>query len=951
MEVSFMPKHKSALKTNKKICTRLRPVALALLPLLGANLPAYAQSQASYTGQNDIELEEVIVTGFKRSLQSAIDVKRSSDSFVEAISAEDLGRLPDVSIAEALARLPGITSQRVNGQSSAINIRGLSQSLTFSTLNGREQVTPNGNRSIEFEQFPSELISAAKVYKTPKASLIEGGLAGTVELQTIRALEIDEPRGNINLRVSYNDRAGEIFDADETGYRFSTSYVAKVGERFGYALGYARLEQPDVSTRFVGFDFDGASSDFNNDGVNDSVSFGFEVEEQGGTDTRDGLLGSFQWQLNDRLLLETDAYYSKFESESFGRGVRVIGTQEANRSNTIVSNPQVENNALVGGFFTRNTAAPTVDGGGFGLTPQIINDNQSDEDELVSLGTKLVFNNDTWEIKADLSYSRAESEFANEVSAALPLASVSGGVPGVSNSNPSSPILASNIGVGINLNNTGVPSFNFANDLTDRSQFFLSRFGAFPFENEDELIAGALDFSKTLNWAAVSSVDFGVRISERDAEQVRVSADFGNDAGFFQFATELPPVALTPENSSTECFSGTFANNGAPCFLVIDDPRALAESVVGPIVPDQSQPFTQTESYTLREDVNAAYVQVNLDTQFAGVPVTGNVGVRIVDTEQESESPALPQSAGRDFTEALYSANLLFKLSDQNQIRFGLSRALSRAPLNQLASGFNISFDVNQNRLTGSGQGNPTLLPFIADQVDLSYERYFNNGGAFSIAGFYKSLESFIVNETDENFNFGASNILSFLTPQQRAQFDASGVNLIGQFGGPINGEGGFVRGIEVAYTQTFDALPAPWNGFGVSANYSYTSSEIEFTASNSGQELELPLPGLSTNVFNATLFYENGGFSNRVGVRYRDEFVSPQVGISSQLPFTDEELVVDYQASYEFQKGSLDGVTLLFQANNVTDEEVATFFGSKSQTGTVQFFGRQFFLGASYNF
>lgn len=475
--------------------------------------------------------------------------------------------------------------------------------MTFSTLNGREQVTPNGNRSIEFEQFPSELISGAKVYKSPKASLIEGGLAGTVELQTVRALDLEEPKGNINLRVSYNDRANEIFDANEAGFRFSTSYVGKVGPSFGYAVGYARLEQPDVSTRFVGFDFEGASTDFNSDGINDAVSFGFEVEEQGGTDTRDGVIGSFQWQLNDQLLWETDAYFSGFESEGFGRGIRVIGTEEANRTNTIVTGPEVVNNALVGGFFTRNVGAPTVDGGGFGLTPQIINDNQSDEDELVSLGTKLVFTNEAWEISADFSYSRAESEFANEVSAILPLSSLDGGVAGVSNSNPNTPVLATDIGIGISLNGTGIPTFNFANDFTNRSDFFLSRFGAFPFENEDELLAGALDFSRALNWGPISSIDFGVRVSDRDAEQNRVSADFGNDAGFFQFAAALPPVALTTDNSSVECFSGTFASNGAPCFLVVDDPRALAETAVGTIVPDQSQFFTLTESYTLSEDV------------------------------------------------------------------------------------------------------------------------------------------------------------------------------------------------------------------------------------------------------------------------------------------------------------------------------------------------------------
>ncbi|MEO0834239.1 MAG: hypothetical protein AAFY13_13200, partial [Pseudomonadota bacterium] len=185
----------------------------------------------------------------------------------------------------------------------------------------------------------------------------------------------------------------------------------------------------------------------------------------------------------------------------------------------------------------------------------------------------------------------------------------------------------------------------------------------------------------------------------------------------------------------------------------------------------------------------------------------------------------------------------------------------------------------------------------------------------------------------------------------QLEQFIAAGSPTIGQFSAPTNGEGGFVRGFEVAYSQKFDFLPGFLADFGISANYSYTDSKIDFEASNSGQALSLPLPGLSDHVANATLFYERGGFANRVGLRYRSEFISPQIGINQQLPFTDDELVVDYQASYDFTNGPLEGLTLLFQANNLTDEPVRTFFGQEAQTGTVQFFGRQLFLGASYQF
>jgi TonB-dependent receptor len=168
----------------------------------------------------------------------------------------------------------------------------------------------------------------------------------------------------------------------------------------------------------------------------------------------------------------------------------------------------------------------------------------------------------------------------------------------------------------------------------------------------------------------------------------------------------------------------------------------------------------------------------------------------------------------------------------------------------------------------------------------------------------------------------------------------------------PVNGEGGQVYGFEFAYTQSFDFLPAPFDGFGVVINYAYADSDLSFVNGLSGRTIDIGLPGLSKHVSNPTLFYEKAGFSTRLGLRYRSGFVAPQIGLNEQITGIDEELVADAQVSYEFQPGSLaEGVTLLFQANNLTDEPTQSFFGTEAQTGTIQYFGRQFFLGASYTF
>ena len=925
---------------------------LAFAPAIAAQDDASEESEEA--------VEEIVVSGFRASLQSAIQTKRNADAVVESVTAEDIGRLPDISIADSLSRLPGITSQRTNGQSSAINVRGLSQSLTFSTLNGREQVAPNGNRSVEFEQFPSELIAGADVFKTQKASLIAGGLAGTVNLKTIRPLDIDETVLNVNARLNFNDRADEIFDANQLGYRISAVYVDKfLDDTFGISLGYARLDQADVSTRFVGFDYQGIGpNDFNGDGLNDAVSFGFEAEEQGGSDVRDGLIGTLQWRPNSNFNWEFDGYYSSFTSDGFGRGIRVIGPQAANfgNPNTLVTNPIVAGQALVGGTFARNVPAPTdaSGAGGFGLTIQNINDNQFDEDELISIGNKFEYTDERLRVAFDFTYSRAESFFANEVSSILPIASLDGGVPGVSNNLAGTPVIGANQSVTLGPNVGGIPTLNFANDFTDRNVQRFASFGAFPFENDDELYAFALDLEYDVETNWLRSFEIGARYSDREASQIRQSAGpgFGNDAGFFQFAGQpFTPIALTDANSSVECFSGNFADNGFPCFLVIDDPRALLEQQTGPIVLDQSQGFVLNESFTVAEEVFSYYAQGNLDFDIGDVRVTGNVGVRVVNTEQSSQAQSAVAAGETSFTEVLPSTNLIFAFGGNQQIRVGYNRALSRAPIFQLGSGFSLGFD--GALLTGGGQGNPLLRPFIADQFDLGYELYLENGGIFTVAGFYKDLQSFIVSE-QSLVDFGDLDLQVFLSENDFNLFNGSNASTIGLFNGPVNGEGGYVWGFEVAYSQAFDFLESEFlNDFGINVNYSYTQSEIDFTAANSGQELDLPLPGLSDHVANGQLYYEHdNGFAARFEARYRSRFVSPQIGINQQLPFTASELVLGFQASYDFPEGSsLEGLSILAQGINITDEPVTTFFGIPDQRGTTQFFGRQFLFGASYRF
>ena len=327
-----------------------------MLALFAANSALAANedstNQSPSTQAEDLEIIEV--RGFSRSLIQSLNQKRFSDTVSEQISADDLGALPDISMADALTRLPGISAVRTGGQAAQINIRGLSGGFVFSTLNGREQVSTSGSRSIEFDQYPSELISSAAVYKSPKASLIEGGVAGTVELETASPLNNDQKHKFVaNVRGMYNDRASEVSDATEFGDRISFSYQGKyLDDTLGVALGFARLFQPSVATQFIGLayndrkDVEGAPND--TDGPIDSpeseyISEGFELQHLGGEETRNGYLAAIEWAPVDNFKLKGDAFLSRFDKESFARGLRVkLGGPTA-----AYANAQLDGNAVI----------------------------------------------------------------------------------------------------------------------------------------------------------------------------------------------------------------------------------------------------------------------------------------------------------------------------------------------------------------------------------------------------------------------------------------------------------------------------------------------------------------------------------------------------------------------------------------------------------------------------
>ncbi len=921
------------------------------------------------------EIEVIEVRSFAGSLIQSLNVKRFNDTVSETISADDLGALPDVSMADALTRLPGISAVRTGGQASEINIRGMEGGFVFSTLNGREQVSTNGKRNIEFDQYPSELINSAAVYKSPKASLIEGGVAGTVELQTASPLKATKEHNFVmNARGSFNDRANEVSDATETGNRLSFSYQGKfLDETLGVSLGYARLFQPSVATQFVGFnynqerDLDGAAGDT----AQELVSEGFEMQHRGGEETRNGYVAALEWQPNDKLRVKADAFISKFDTEAFARGFRA----KFESGTAIIDNPVIVDNIMVGGTVKRRSDGMT--------RVEMVNDDNTDYDEVRSYGFNTQYDvTDNWTVAVDVAHSSSSSNFRNGLLWSL----------ASTDATAARPVVDPNVSITYQLNGLNLPGIGISNaaSFTDINKMMVSKYGIYPTLNTDEVDAYRFDSTYKLENDYISSVEAGMRYSERDYTNDRQVFEYGSDA---LFLSSEPPLRLTQDMVKRVDFKGEFA--AFPSYLAVDLDKALNawfpngipqpkqtwgngySGLANPVAGGKSTPWSVTESGDVAEKVVSAYVMANLDMQVFNLPLTGNFGVRMVETTQKASNmtyvdgdPAkgaqyitdeaglvtddyAPSVVGLTYTDYLPSLNLNLSLTDNDQLRFAYAKVMSRPPINQLSSvtTFNIA---SNGDVSGSSTRSPFLKPFYANQFDLSYERYFeDSNGAFVAALFYKDIKSFIQQDTITDFDFAEAGFplpdyVPGTEPGNPDGLPPKAVNPIGDYSTAVNNDqGGYIRGVELAYTQVFKDLPSFWSGLGISASYSYTESEIETEVVNGRQSFKAELKGLSPNVYTVTAFWEYEGFETRLSTRFRDDFVSDQSALADQEIRYDAETVMDYQASYQVN----DNLGLLFQVNNLLDEPTKSYWGDTAYTGTIQFFGRQYYLGANYTF
>lgn len=927
---------------------KVNAVTAGCLVLVAASSAAFAQTQPAQ------QLETVVVTGIRKGIEDAISVKKNKDNIVEAISAEDIGKLPDASVADSIARLPGVTAQRTAGRAQQISIRGMAPDFSTALLNGREQVTTGDSRGVEFDQYPSELLSTVLVYKTPDAALVGQGLSGTIDLQTARPLAFKGRELAFNARKQKTGM-GLGSDREGDGNRYSAFYVDQFLDRtLGVALGWARFTEDGAKTaRFEAW------------GVADGpfpVPGGPTVKAPGGfnswldqtVQTRTGTVGVLQFKPNKSFESNLDLFFSEFEKDKRTKGFQApIGFSSAGGYDPggVPIAGTVTNGVLVNGTFDNFKGV-------------VRNDTEATNDKMRSIGWNNKWVGDTWTTVLDVGASNARRTGGIlETTAGLP-------GPGLSGTNTIS-------WTGFDGSNVNSAKYTTSVNYGDANAIRLTdvmgwgggaatpQAGYSKLPNvEDDLKSVRLSLKRDLpEGLFFSSVEGGLNESRR--EKIRAYVE-----GRLVIANSADPYATAAIPGASTFDLGGFN-------IVSWDPRGSVGSIYS--VAKKLVADIANKDWKVKEAVTTAYLKGNVDSEFFGMPVRGNAGFQFVRTKQDSTAfnvdgsacpgdvcATRPNTDGVNYNDVLPSMNLSMDLGNDQYVRLGLARVLARPTLNDMRASLGFGVDANNgNPIIKGGAGNPDLKPFRANAFDLSYEKYFGTKGYVSVAGFYKDLTTYIL-KRDVTYNFAPfSNATTPLPNRPGVCTDTSGARLanpaascfIGSLNLPVNGSGGSIKGIELAASLPFKMLWDPLDGFGIQANYSSTSSSINLASSGvTGDSLtgNIPLPGLSKQVSSLQLYFEKWGFQARVNRRHRSDFVGEISDFTGdrRLTYIKGEAITDAQIGYEFQTGPMKGLSVLLQGYNLGNQEFVRF--AYRADGTIDEkertkYGKTYLLGVNY--
>ena len=962
-----MPKYLIHAAGGGAVPVPARLVRSALALGIALALPAgaiHAQEQgepvdSAATTDTATELDAVQVTGIRGSIQRAQDIKRDANTFVDSVTALDIGALPDRSITETLSRIPGVTIDRFlavgdpehfSAEGNGVQVRGLTQ--VRSELNGRDSFSASGGRGLSFQDVPSELMAGVDVYKNQTAQMIEGGLGGTVDLRTRMPLDFDGEK----LAASFSVNSGDFIDkvSPSASVLYSNRWDLGDGGDFGILVNLARS---DLATRtdglFVRPFFKNDNSDISGDGVNDEAWLprGADWRTLKYDRERSGAYVAMQWRPNADIEVSATAFQSSYKELWYEDAIFVSNDPLAVRVDA--SQPyEFDGNVFRSGRLTQD--------GGVPMGTDIRASDRDSKTTDYSVALKWQFS-DATTFSTDLQYIKADTQKLDST--------VSLGV--------NVPYIDVTLG--------GVPTIGIDEQFTrDPANYYWGFTMENLVDNEADSVAWRADIDHRLDGTFFKGIKGGVRLTDRDAT--------GRDTSYnwqpvFQTwmqwwalpgGVPLPGLDLNDQVNSSLVNLNTFNNfyrSGASTpgafyapilatalgfpdsYKAIHDAAAPFYTCCYGLAPFEPRSLEDPQWTNIQSEITrAAYLMA--DFGIDEYRIDGNVGVRVVRTENSADgylvypnqvrAPFLgagesePLAAENSYTDVLPSLNVRWEVSDDLLVRFAASQAIARPDFGDMQAylvlGASVrDFDSNGNScagtgtatvdcldLTGDSYDNPYLEPMKANQYDLSLEWYFDpdHGGMAWVNVFHKDIKDYFRRQTELLPFAGVDgNTYDYLVTR------------------PVNIGTARITGAELGWNQFFTFLPAPFDGLGMSANLTYIDSSTNVprdptvvpTDTDGTLMGDLPADGLSERAYNVAAFYEKGPWQLRFAYNWRSEYllsVGPNGynggdgGIAWKLPvYADDFGQLDGSIFYRIS----DNVQVGLEMNNLNNAEQRT--------------------------
>ncbi|WP_345780815.1 TonB-dependent receptor [Pseudoxanthomonas sp.] len=906
-------------------------------------------------------MDAVQVTGVRGSLTKAQIIKETTDQIVDSIVAEDIGKLPDNNVAEALQRITGVQITRNKGEGSGIMVRGLTQ--VRSELNGRDIFTANAGRALSWEDVPSELLGGVDVYKNPNAELIEGGLGGLVNLRTRMPFDQDGARISGSFTVNHWDLRDST--QPSASFLFSNRFQTGAGE-FGVLFNVAHQENQYREDR-INFGSYLAYDDVPGyEGQDVVVPSELGMYSHFGDRERDGQYLALQWRPNDDMEFYATALRSDYKFRNREQSVRT-----GNLNNNTQDLVNWSGNGW--GFVSPDIPGYEVFTNPFGFDADGEFQYGTFNNALITTTSRMDWRNsvttdyaiggkwqvnDNLHLSTDFQYIDATTEgvnywvdlLAGQVDAD-DWRGWSGlyGVPTVRVDNtgkyPSVTVLDQN----------GQPIDGYMGDISNYGGWYSH------LDKRDNNDADQFSWRADLRWDFLDSsflrdLRVGVRYTDRDAitrssgwNWQKIAPSDNPDGAWSTF---LPaPFSSYPDACYRLFpFSDHFRGaSGLPTgYVACDEMVADYENTVRMFGHDPIAYNSVSDIREYGERTFATYAMLRFGSDSARFPWDANAGVRVVRTEtvvdgyeaaQGSTTGEVdPVNVKHAYTDVLPSFNFRMFLTDKLQWRVAASRAMSRPNFDLLDPYVylnNTFFDFNTGGVSYASRGNPYLEPMYANQFDTSLEWYFGQGSMLYGTAFYKKVEGFYYYDTVTANYYDAA----FTVPLEGGADGETRACVGGECVRPFelqtrsNGEDGKIKGIEVGYRQFFSFLPGPLDGLGLEANYTYVDSSAPAPDAMSTDGIELaylPLEGLSKHSYNVVLMYEKSRVSFRAAYNWRDTWLvttrPPNAGHVPQYHDATGQL----DASLRFNLNDVWSITL--DGTNLLDETRFDYYGSESR-------------------